>query len=173
MAKKVSLSNEHLEIDEIAEYKNDLLSSIVFYYENATNFDKFKLYTNNEIKNEKKKRLLELELNCIFMVLSSIESLIRIDYETRVRNKQKNSLARDLRELDKNYDKTYKIPINTICDIYKNNSQGELFSFIKSIFKLRHWLAHGRYWTPKIGRKYDFDDIYNIAYELNNLLKNY
>lgn len=24
-------------------------------------------------------------------------------------------------------------------------------------------LAHGRYWTPKLGRKYDFDQIYALA----------
>jgi hypothetical protein len=34
---------------------------------------------------------------------------------------------------------------------------------LRSAFKFRHWLAHGRYWTPKFGQKYDFETIYPMA----------
>jgi hypothetical protein len=34
---------------------------------------------------------------------------------------------------------------------------------LRGAFKFRHWLAHGRYWKPKFGRRYDFNDIYTIA----------
>jgi hypothetical protein len=33
----------------------------------------------------------------------------------------------------------------------------------RGALKLRHWLAHGRYWIPKLGRKYDFADVYLLA----------
>jgi hypothetical protein len=38
-----------------------------------------------------------------------------------------------------------------------------LLGNLASAFKYRHWLAHGRYWAPKFGRKYDFQIIYEIA----------
>lgn len=37
-------------------------------------------------------------------------------------------------------------------------------------FKYRHWLAHGRYWEPKLGRIYDYYSLYDLAYEMENLL---
>lgn len=172
MAKRVSFSKEHLEVNDIIDYKNDLEASLELYYINANAYVKFTLYSQNELIQEKKDRLSEVNQNCVFMILSGIESWIRIDYETRVKNKLKDSLSRELRNLDKTYDKTYKISIDLLCDIYKKYSQGNIFSLIKSAFKLRHWLAHGRYWIPKIGKKYDFNEMYIIAVELNKLLKN-
>lgn len=173
MAKRVSFSKEHLVISDIAEYKKDLEESLNLYYKNARLYEKFMLYSQNELTLEKQKRLQELTLNCIFMILSSVESWIRIDYEIRVKNKLKDSLSRKLRDLDKRYDNTYKISINILCDNYKEYFRGNLFSLIKSTFKFRHWLAHGRYWTPKTGKNYDFDEIYTIAEELDNRLNEY
>ena len=41
-------------------------------------------------------------------------------------------------------------------------------SFLKDAFKYRHWLAHGRYWTLKAGKKrYDFYELYNLAAEVD------
>lgn len=172
MAKRISFSKEHLDIDEIVEYRSDLEESVNLYYKNAKFYNKFVLYSQNELLQEKKNRLDELNRNCIFMILSATESLIRIDYEVRVKNRLKDSLSRELKTLDKQYDKTYKISIEVLCDTYKQYFQGELFSLVKSTFKLRHWLAHGRYWIPKIGKEYEFDEIYTMAFEVNKLLKN-
>jgi len=36
-----------------------------------------------------------------------------------------------------------------------------LISELRSVFKFRHWLAHGRFW--QIGRKYDFQTLYLLA----------
>jgi hypothetical protein len=170
MAKRVSFSKKHLKIDDIVEYKEDLEQSLLFYYSNANNFEKFAFYSLSELNQEKKNKLQELENSCIFMLLSSIEAWIRIDYEYRVKNRLKDELSKELKEIDKTYDKTYKISIDKLCDTYKKYFQGQIFSHIKSSFKLRHWFAHGRYWNPKLGKKYDFDEIYSLAFELNKLL---
>jgi hypothetical protein len=34
---------------------------------------------------------------------------------------------------------------------------------LRGAFLLRDWFAHGRYWEPKLGRKYDFDYVYTLA----------
>jgi hypothetical protein len=37
----------------------------------------------------------------------------------------------------------------------------------KGALKLRNWLAHGRYWTPKLGRKsYSPGDVFDICEQL-------
>ncbi len=169
MAKRVSLSKEHLEINDIVEYKKDLEQSLRYYYLNAGSFKKFASYNTSELNQEKKDRLKELEIGCVFMILSSIESFIRINYEYRVRNRLKDELSKKLKTIDKDYDKAYKISIDKLCDTYKEYYQGKIFSHIKSSFKLRHWLAHGRYWEPKLGKKYDFNELYSLASELDRL----
>jgi len=167
MAKKVSISDEYLDIEYIVNYKNDLENAIKFYFKYD---EQFFILTKDEINQEKRKKLNEIELNTIFMLLSSIEAWIRVDYEYRVRTKQKDELSRELREIDKNIDKTYKVSIEKLCDVYKKYIAGSLFSELKSAFKLRHWIAHGRYWTLKI-KKYDFDEVFQLAYVVYNLNK--
>jgi hypothetical protein len=168
MAKKVSISDEYLTLDYIVEYKNDLEKAIKFYFKH---YEKFPTLKIDEIEQKKKQGLKEIEINAIFMLLSSIEAWIRIDYEYRVRNKLKDNLSRELRKIDKSIDKIYKIPIERLCDVYKEYTTGNLFSELKSVFKLRHWIAHGRYWKLKIGKKYDFDEVYQLANAIDNLTK--
>lgn len=36
----------------------------------------------------------------------------------------------------------------------------------RGTLKLRDWLAHGRYWHPKLGRRYSPDNVLGIAREL-------
>jgi hypothetical protein len=38
---------------------------------------------------------------------------------------------------------------------------------LRTAFRLRHWLAHGRFWQPKIGRSFDFDSVFDLAVAVN------
>jgi hypothetical protein len=38
-----------------------------------------------------------------------------------------------------------------------------LIGELKGAFRFRHWLAHGRYFQPKLGRKYDYEGLYLLA----------
>jgi len=38
-----------------------------------------------------------------------------------------------------------------------------LIGELRGAFKFRHWLAHGRYWVPKLGRRYDFNSVHLMA----------
>jgi hypothetical protein len=38
-----------------------------------------------------------------------------------------------------------------------------LIGQVRGAFRFRHWLAHGRYWLPKLGQKYDFEGVYFMA----------
>jgi hypothetical protein len=39
-----------------------------------------------------------------------------------------------------------------------------LIGQLRAALQFRHWLAHGRYWDLKAGRKYDYAGVYLIAY---------
>ena len=41
-----------------------------------------------------------------------------------------------------------------------------LITELKAAFRFRHWLAHGRYYTPKLGRKFDYLYLYELADEV-------
>ncbi len=34
---------------------------------------------------------------------------------------------------------------------------------LRGAFRFRHWLAHGRYWTPNLGRRYGFSGVFALA----------
>ena len=38
-----------------------------------------------------------------------------------------------------------------------------LIGDVRGAFKFRHWVAHGRYWVAKLGRKYDFAYVHLLA----------
>jgi len=164
MGRKVSFSNQCLSIDEIVYYKQDLEKAIRLYYESYEKYEKFYAYSFQDINEEKILRIKELELNAIFMILSSIEALFRVDFNLRVSKKLKDGLSEEFRSISKN--KQSRISLEEdILEVWKNNFLHfkALLSEYKSALHYRHWLAHGRYWKPKLGKKYDFDSIYILA----------
>ncbi len=44
-----------------------------------------------------------------------------------------------------------------------SSASDKLIGDLKGAFKFRHWLAHGRYWEPKLGQKYDYESVYVLA----------
>lgn len=171
MAKKVSFSNENLSIEEIAYYKQDLEKAIRLYYKSYNEYEKFYTYSMENINEEKTLRLQELELNVIFMLLSSIEALFRIDFNIRVTRKFKDELSKEFRNIYKT--KRGRVSLEEdILNIWQIHFREIKFiiSEYKSALHYRHWLAHGRYWEPKLGRKYDFDSIYILANSIINNL---
>lgn len=171
MAKRVSFSSQNLSIDEIACYKQDLEKAIRLYYKNYSEYEKFHTYSIVGISEEMSLRLKELELNTIFMLLSSIEAMFRIDFNLRVNKKFKDELSKDFRNI-------YKVKKNRVSleeDILKGWQEQfqdfrSIISEYRSALHYRHWLAHGRYWEPKLGRKYDFDSVYILAVHIENYL---
>lgn len=170
MAKKVSFSSQNLSIEEIAYYKQDLEKAIRLYYKSYSEYEKFYTYSIENIDEEKSLRLQELELNAIFMLLSSIEALFRIDFNIRVNQKFKDELSKEFRNIYKTKQSRVSLE-EDILNIWQTHFRELklIISEYKSTLHYRHWLAHGRYWEPKLGRKYDFDSIYILA---NNIINN-
>jgi hypothetical protein len=100
----------------------------------------------------------------MLVTLATIEASFRLDYEIRCQKKLKDNLSRALREIYKVRQEQASLneDIFEAWRLYTPSSK-TLISELRGAFKLRHWLAHGRYWHPKFGRTFDFDFIYDLA----------
>ena len=175
---KVSgLSGEHSTLQEIVEYKITLEKAIEHYYGIAFQLEDFALYTPKEIKEEKKRRLEELEEQITLWLLTAMEAWLRLDFEIRIRKRFKDSLSKELRKLYKRCQKRAKrkeakVRLEDILDAWRKKTDLTIFSEIKALMEYRNWLAHGKYWFLK-KRRYSFDEDYIVAEKLDKIFREY
>ncbi len=173
MLKKVSFSGENLSLLEIADYYDDSEKALRLFFssKNPEYSLRFNGYTEEEVEEELKLRLQELDKAISFSILSALEALFRIDYLNRCYNKKKDNLSRKMRNIynQKGVHASLKDDIlsswKVICPEYKG-----FISEVITAFGYRNWLAHGRYWEPKLGRNYDYQSLYDLAYSIEQLL---
>jgi hypothetical protein len=166
VAKRVSFSNEHQNLNDISLHHSDTINSLRTYFSNARIYaDRFSTYTIDEIQKELGERLHELNLTSSLSLLAALEAVFRIDYLQRNYKRKKDALSAACRDIYK--EKEIKASLeDDILNAWRSNTEGanQLISDLKGAFKYRHWLAHGRYWKPKMGRpSYDYETIYELA----------
>ncbi len=166
MAKRVSFSNEHQNLSDISLHHSDTEFSLRTYFSNAKNYaQRFSTYTIDEIQKELGERIHELNLTSSLSLLAALEAVFRIDYLQRNYKRKKDALSVACRDIYK--EKQTKASLeNDILDAWMANTEGanQLISELKGAFKYRHWLAHGRYWKPRMGRpSYDYETIYELS----------
>ena len=170
MARRVAFSSSQLEFEKIAEHYTDLEKSLNLYYSewNPNFSERFSFYTSEEIWAEREHRIEETDSTLAMTILSTIEASFRVDYLQRCYRKKKDQLSRSFRDLYRVKNRSVSLE-DDILEMWKNHSSvsAYLVGEIRGAFKYRHWLAHGRYWVPKLGRRYDFTSIYNLAYTVD------
>lgn len=95
----------------------------------------------------------ELEHLASFNFLSFVEASLRIDFVNKVKKKEKSELARKYREITKHKKNKVSLEqdiIETLKELLP--SKRRIFSDYTGALNYRHWIAHGRYWNPKLGR---------------------
>jgi hypothetical protein len=166
MDKRVSFSGDHLELLEISAHSQDLESSLSLYYSpgSPSYFKRFVGYAASEVNAELQQRLNEADLTSSLTVLAAVEAAFRIDYLKRCYRKGKDPVSRAFRDIYKEK-KQHASLEDDIFEVWssKSSGAGSTIGQLRGAFKFRHWLAHGRYWTPKLGRRYDFDDVFALA----------
>ena len=173
MPKRVSLSGQNLSLSDIKDYYNDSKRALTLYF-SLHSFDyndRFVDWNINEIEQELQARLDELDRLTSFSILSSLETFFRMDYLIRCNQKKKDSLSRKIREIYQVKGSRASLEDN-VLRLWKE-AYPEYKSFISEVitaFKYRHWLAHCRYWEPKLGRIYDYYSLYDLAYSMEHLL---
>jgi hypothetical protein len=166
MAKRANLSGQHLGLPEIAAHHQDVESSLTLYFSPGSpsypvRFDR---YAATKVAYELRERLREVDLTSSLTVLASVEAAFKIDYLQRCYLKGKDPVSRAFRYIYKN--KQWHASLeDEIFDVWAKNSSvpRPIIGELRGAFKFRHWLAHGRYLTPKLGRRYNFDDVFALA----------
>jgi len=164
--KRVSFSEQNLVLDEIDQYYRNVEASTRFYFSlfNPIANEVFAGRTEVEIEyelgiiSEENERLVALNL------LASVEAAFRVDYLQRCYRRKKDSLSLALRTIHDTKGSHASLE-DDIFTAWKDNtiSSNSIVSDLKGAFKYRHWLAHGRYWEPKLGRKYDYFSVFTLA----------
>lgn len=171
MSRRVSFSESYQEFEDLGEHYDVFVNSMNLYYSelNPAFISQFRLYTREEVEREKEGRLEEIDASLALTLLASIEASFRIDYLQRCYREMEDPLSRKFRELYESKDSHVSFE-NEILDGWKEHSNVPLtlLEDIKGAFKYRHWLAHGRYWVPRLGRRYDFSNIFGLALEIDN-----
>jgi hypothetical protein len=85
MGNRISFSNKHLSLSEIASYYSDCEKALILYFnpKSAEFKDRFIGYTISEVEAKLRLRIHELEQSTSFLILSSLEAQFRIDYLKR------------------------------------------------------------------------------------------
>jgi len=118
------------------------------------------------------KEITELELTNTFRLLATTEAELRFDFAYRVRRKLKDPLSRYFRDLQGKYPRRIHIDKHIIESWQEAHPEHKrVFSEYRSALELRNWIAHGRAWTPKLGKKYDTFGTYSISSALIAILK--
>jgi len=176
MADRVSFSKSGLELREISAHHSDTAAALKAYYgfSGSRNFlpARFLGYSEQELSAEFHKRIEELERTSSLTLLSFLEARFRVDYLTRCYRKEKDDLSRNFRAIYK--EKANRASLeNDILEVWKKHYYEDrevvnLISELIGALRYRHWLAHGRYWEPKLGRIFDYYYVYDLSEHICN-----
>ena len=164
---RVPLSSEELTIKEIEDYYLATERALRSFYDKSNTY--FVGYTFDELESELNSRLEELNKATAFTVLAAIEAHLRVDFLQRVYNKDKDDLSRKFRALHN--EKGSRVSLSEdILELWKDHvAKKSVVQDIRAALNFRHWLAHGRYWVAKLGRRYDFASVLTLAVYAQNV----
>jgi hypothetical protein len=165
------LSGQNLDIEDIFKHYTDIITSLRLYFSAASPdyTTRFGGESKTTVEDGLRDRLSEVDMNYTLSLLASLEASFRVDYLLRCKLKKKDSVSRALRLIYKRK-KEWASLEDDILDVWKKNTTvpPRVIGDMIGAFNFRHWLAHGRYWPPKLGRKYDFFSVYTLTAEVLN-----
>jgi hypothetical protein len=156
-----------LQLDELALYHQAVVASLRLYFSPAapTFAARFAGKQLDEVTQELALRLDESDARSAFFVLTSLEAAFRIDFDFRCRQRRKDVLSVYFRDVEKRRKHAVRLDEDILEGWRRHEplASPSLIGELRGAFKFRHWLAHGRYWTPKLPRKYDFSYVRLMA----------
>lgn len=168
----------HDELNHFAEHFKDVDSAIREYFKQMLDGD----FSNKpdlvgsrieDINSLLTLRLLENDRSASLTILAALESWFRIDCRTRAEKRERSPVGRRFKKMYNRCGQSVsKIRFEDILDTWSDAepTSKQIIRQVKDAFNYRHWLAHGRYWVPKLGRKYDYSTVYVIANDAAILL---
>jgi hypothetical protein len=166
MPKRVTLAQQSVSITDVAAYHTDADASLrlLFAISNPNFALRFLGYSQSQLFAELAERLNETDLRSSFAILTRLEAAFRLDYKQRRTKKKSDAVSIAFRALHKSRGEYVRLE-DDIFVIWREHHPeiGPLISELRGAFKFRHWVAHGKYWHPNLGRKYDYQWIYTLA----------
>ena len=151
-----------LKLDELAACHEDTESSVRLYFSpTAPTFTaRFAGEPLEQVRGKLTLRLNESDIRSAFATLTSLEARFRVDFDFRCRKRFKDRLSKYFREVENSRDRVRLD--EDILEGWRRHTDVSVkdISALRGAFKFRNWFAHGRYYPPNFGRKYDFDYVY-------------
>jgi hypothetical protein len=93
----------------------------------------------------------ELDRWALMMVVASFEATLRTDAAARIRSKTRDEARKPLRDLHAEHEG--RVRLDDLLAIWERHTpiSAAVRNSVRRLLKHRHWLAHGRHWTPKHG----------------------
>lgn len=151
---------------EIAEYHNDTVDSLHFFLRTLyqRRDPRFLNCSLPEFNDFLSSRIEETDLRSSLAILASLEAVVRIDYQLRVKQRYKDPLSREFRDIYKirkervRFDEDLLEPWIRHYPLFK-----KLIQVLRGALHFRHWLAHGRYWRRPVHGRFDYLSLYLLA----------
>lgn len=164
--RRIVFSGEHLGLKKIARHHADVVASVSNYFSvaNSPARVRFAGYTREDMQKEKREIFEENERNSVMNMLAALEAAFRMDYLDRCQKKKRDPLSRQFRAIyvAKRERVSLRDDIFPVWKLYSADARRTV-SRVEDAYRYRNWLAHGRYWTLKIGDPYDYATIYRLA----------
>lgn len=166
---KLSLSDQALTLPDVARHYSVVTTATYDFFSNPdptvlTAHPSLAGYVGLSVDVVRSSVLTEIDRNSALSALACVEAAVRTDYLRRVYNKEKGKISRALRAIYQVKEERARLDDDLLlCWRDNSNVSKLLVGELIGAFNYRNWLAHGRYWTPKFGRRYDFSTVYPIA----------
>ena len=163
---RFSFSGEHLALADIDQHHRDIEVAVRRYFslENARLDARFSGYALEEVEREMGEILDENERNSSMNILAALEAAFRVGFIQRSQRRKRDGLSIIFRRLY--MEKRSRASLEDDILPGWKQERSDLRSVVSDLigaFRYRHWLAHGRYWTPRLGRRYDYREVYALA----------
>lgn len=172
-AKRVALSGEHQSFDDIAEHRRLLEQATrdYFVHRSPAFCARFATASTTEITQTLARTLREIDRASILSLLAAVEAAFRVDYLERVYRKRKDPISRACRALHARKAQAVRLDEDLLTLWLRHGQAAPGFvADVRGALQVRHWLAHGRYWRPRVGKYDDFDTVYTLAVAVSALL---
>jgi len=104
----------------------------------------------------------ELKLLTMLALLTTVEAILRIDYQHRAKARLKDPLSKKYSAVWRAKKERARLDEDLLTTL-GNEIAKPIVSEFRAMLRLRHWLAHGRHWHPKLGRLYTPDKVFEIS----------
>lgn len=164
--KRVTFSGENLSPDVIAVQQQILQRSVRHCYAQPPAWLRKQIAESASEPDGTDLQTLcaEIERDGCLALLAAVEAAFRVDYLERVYARRKDPLSRAFRQLHQMHGNRLRLDEDILGLWLTHTAIAPTFiGLLRGVLNYRHWLAHGRYWIPKLGQRYDFDTVYSLA----------